>query len=365
MDSPLPVSPAQRLLAESGLGSSHEPVDVGLVRHLLERHYVLTGRLQRLPTEKDDTFRLRAEVTDYLVKVSSPDEEPAVVELQTAAMRFLEGAAPQLPVQRIELTVDGDDSVVLRAGDGGVRVLRVLGFVPGAVWAEARPDRQQLAKMGEMLGRVDVALATFAHPADRRGLVWDIRHFHQLTELLAHTPDAGHRALAESVFGLFEATVVPRLDDLETQVIHGDYSPYNVVVDEELDDYVTGVIDFGDTMRSALVFDPAVAVANLLGRTPDQPWHDACAFVAGYERSRPINDRELAVLPVAALARLTLRALITNWRAERVPERRDYLLAHARDDWINVERSLAVPLAEVVTQLRADRHGRGRALRRR
>ena len=126
-------------------------------------------------------------------------------------------------------------------------------------------------------------------------------------------------------------------------MIHGDYSPYNVVVDEQSDDYVTGVIDFGDTMRSAVIFDPAVALANLVGRAPDQPWLDACAFVAGYERARPIKDRELPLLPVAALARLTLRALITNWRAERVPERRDYLLAHAKDDWINVERSMAVP----------------------
>jgi Ser/Thr protein kinase RdoA (MazF antagonist) len=359
VDTSLPVSPAQRLLVESGLGASHEPVDEVVVSGLLERRYALGGRLERLPTEKDDTFRLRAEVADYLVKVSAPDEAPALVELQTAAMRFLERAAPELPVQRIELTVDGRDSVVLRTGDGVARVLRVLGFVPGAVWAQARPDAERLAKVGEMLGRIDVALETFAHPADRRGLVWDIRHFHQLTELLSHTRKAEHRELAGRVFRLFEANLVPTLDDLETQVIHGDYSPYNVVVDEELDDYVTGVIDFGDTMRSALIFDPAVAVANLLGRTPGQPWLDACAFVAGYERSRPVKDRELPLLPVAALARLTLRALITNWRAERVPARRDYLLAHAKDDWSNVERALAVPLAEVVAQLRAARHDRG------
>jgi Ser/Thr protein kinase RdoA (MazF antagonist) len=157
------------------------------------------------------------------------------------------------------------------------------------------------------------------------------------------------------VFELFEATVVPSLDDLETQVIHGDYSPYNVVVDEEREGYVTGVIDFGDTVRSAVIFDPAVAMANLLGRTPDDPWREGCAFVVGYERTRPIRDPELPLLPVAALARLTLRALITNWRAERVPERRDYLLAHAKDDWINVKRSMAVPMADVVGRLRVGR----------
>jgi Ser/Thr protein kinase RdoA (MazF antagonist) len=323
-----------------------------VVTSLLQRDYHLTGRLQPLPTEKDDTFRLRTQESDYLVKVSPPDEAQAVVRLQTAAMRFLEGAAAELPVQRVALTVDGRDHVVIEACDGRSRVLRVFTFVDGAVWAQRNPDGEQLAKVGEMLGRVDVALKAFSHPADRRALLWDIRHFHHLRELVEHTPNAEHRQLADSVFRLFEATIVPRLNDLETQVIHGDYSPYNVVVDEQSDDYVTGVIDFGDTMRSAVIFDPAVSVANLLGRTPEQPWRDACAFVVGYERARPIKDRELPLLPHAALARLTLRALITNWRADRVPERRDYLLAHARDDWVNVERSMAVPLADVVAQLR-------------
>jgi hydroxylysine kinase len=354
-----PASPGERLLSESGLGSSHEPVDRAVVSSLLHTHYRLSGRLQPLATEKDDTFRLTTESSDHLVKVSSPDEAQAVVGLQTAAMRFLEGVAPELPVQRVQLTVDGCDSVGLHTDGGGVRVLRVLDFVAGTICAETNATGDQLAKVGEMLGSVDVALETFTHPADRRDLVWDIRHFHELTALVQHTANTEHRRLAAAVFGLFETTIVPRLDDLETQVIHGDFSPYNVVVDEQSDDYVTGVIDFGDTMRSALIFDPAVALANLLGRTPDRPWQDACAFVTGYERTRPIEDRELPLLPVAALARLTLRALITNWRAVRVPERRDYLLAHAKDDWVNVERSLAVPLADVVGQFRAAGHGQG------
>ena len=345
MNASPPVSAAQRLFAESGLGSSHEAIDEMLVSSLLEDHYHVSGRLERLPTEKDDTFRLRTDSTDFLVKVSPADEAEAVVGLQTAVMRFLEGAAPELPVQRVKLTVDGGDNVLIETSDGRTRVMRVFNFVEGAVWAQTNPDSEQLGKVGEMLGRVDVALEAFAHPADQRGLVWDIRHFHDLTELLEHTPNAEHRRLAESVLRLFEGDIVPRLGDLETQVIHGDYSPYNVVVDERSDDYVTGVIDFGDTMRSAVIFDPAVSVANLVGRAPDQPWRDACAFVAGYESARPIKDRELPLLLVAALARLTLRALITNWRAERAPERHDYLLAHAEDDWINVERSMAVPLA--------------------
>jgi hydroxylysine kinase len=350
---------ARRLFEESGLTSSHEPIEEMLVSIFLERHYHLDGRLERLATEKDDTFRLRSNAGDHLVKVSPPDEAAAVVDLQTATMRFLESAAPQLPVQRVKPTAAGDDSVTIRLSDGRTRILRVLDFVEGPVLAQTTPDTKQLARAGEMLGRIDVALKAFSHPADGRGLVWDIRHFHQLSSLVQYTLDPGQRRLAREVFWLFDEAVVPRLGDLETQVIHGDFSPYNVVVDPESDDdYVTGVIDFGDTVRSALIFDPAVPMANLLGRTPDQPWRDACAFAAGYRRERPIKASELPLLPVAALARLTLRGLLTNWRAERAPERREYLLAHAKDDWINIERALAVSLDDVIAQLWEPRHGR-------
>lgn len=348
---------AQRLLEESGLTSSHEPIDVTLVSILLQEHYRLTGRLGRLATEKDDTFRLGTDSGTYLVKVSPPDEAEAVVALQTAAMRYLETTASHLPVQRVKLTTGGDDHVTIRLKDGRTRVLRVFDFVEGQVLADADPDAERLAKAGEMLGLIDVALRPFTHPADRRGLAWDIQHFHQLTELVEHTPNPEHRQLARSIFRLFDENIVPRLRDLETQVIHGDFSPYNIVVDPESDHFVTGVIDFGDTVRSAVIFDPAVPMANLLGRTPDHPWRDACAFAAGYQRERPIQPSELPLLPVAALARLTLRALITNWRAERAPERREYLLGHAKDDWINIERSLTVSLDDVVAQLREARHG--------
>ena len=103
MDASPPPSTAERLFAESGLASSHAPVDVELVSTLLEGKYHLDGRLRPLPTEKDDTFRLRTESAHYLVKVSSPDEPQEVVALQTAAMRFLQDAAPELPVQRVQL----------------------------------------------------------------------------------------------------------------------------------------------------------------------------------------------------------------------------------------------------------------------
>lgn len=188
----------------SGLASSHEPIETNVVNALLARHYRLSGHLERLATEKDDTFRLRTGTADHLVKVSPPDEAVAVVALQTAVMRHLETEAPHPPpVQRVKETTEGSDNVPIETKDGGVRVLRLFDFVEGAVLARTNPDFNQLAKAGQMLGRVDLALRSFRHSADERRLVWDLRHFDQLRELIEYTPSAAHRRLTQEVFRLF------------------------------------------------------------------------------------------------------------------------------------------------------------------
>ena len=69
-----PANLGRRLIAESGLASTHEPVDVTLVERLLEQHYRLSGQLERLATEKDDTFRLTTGSGEHLVKVSPVEE---------------------------------------------------------------------------------------------------------------------------------------------------------------------------------------------------------------------------------------------------------------------------------------------------
>lgn len=353
MNPPQDVNLALRLLEESALTSSHAPIGVGLLRTLLEKHYQISGDLELVAGEKGDTFILRTGSSNYLLKVSSPDEPEEVVAFQTAMMRSLEYCEPALPIQRVKLTVAGCDNVAIEMTDGTRRLLRLFNFIEGPLWAQTNPSAEQLVKLGELLGRMDVKLQSFAHTGDGRRLVYDIRHFHHMSRLVEYLPKAQHRLLAQRVFQLFGDVVVPRLSDLESQVIHGDYSPYNVVVDPQSQAFVKGVIDFGDAVRSAVIFDPANSVAHLLGRDQSQPWGDACIFVAGYHKARQINDLELHLLPVAALARLALFALTMNWRSGRAPDRRDYLLNRSEAFMINLERALAVPMDDVLASFRS------------
>ncbi|MBT1160226.1 phosphotransferase enzyme family protein [Aminobacter anthyllidis] len=342
----------QRLLEESSLLSSSQSIDPLFLNNMLERHYGLSGRFERLGSEKGHTFRLKTGVNEYLVKVSPSDEPEQVTALQIAAMRYLDDAAHALPIQRIKPTLERRDSVPVDLGDGTCRTLSVFCFVEGLLWEQMDANVEQLTKVGDMLGRVNIALQLFGHPAAERSLVYDIRHFPLWAGLVDYAPDPKHRLLAQRVFRLFEEVVLPRLTSLEMQVIHGDYAPNNVVVDPHSEVFVTAILDFGDTVHSAVIFDPANTVAHLIGRSQDNPWEDAFAFVAGYEHSRPINQSELPLLPVAALARLTMLALIRYWKAERAPDQSEELLASAEYYWANLERAMGAPLDDVVARFR-------------
>ncbi|MES0076874.1 phosphotransferase [Mesorhizobium sp. M0058] len=340
-----------RLLKESSLLSSSQSIDPLLLKKMLERHHGLSGHLQPLESEKGHTFILNAGASEYLVKVAPPDEPELVTGLQIAAMRYLDDAAHTLPIQRIKPALDRRDSVPVNFGDGASRILSVFCFVEGVLWEQVATVDEDLVKIGYMLGRVNNALQLFKHPAAARGLVYDIAHFHHWAGLVGYAPDPKRRLLAHRVFKLFEEVVLPRLSSLEMQVIHGDCAPNNVVVDPHSDTFVKAILDFGDTVHSAVIFDPANSIAHLIGRTQDHhPWQDGFAFVAGYQQSRPIDKSELPLLPVAALARLTMLALIRHWKAERAFDRREELLASAEYYWANLERTMAVPLDDVVAQ---------------
>ena len=341
--SPTLTAAAHRLFDDSGLArASTARADPDRVAEVLLRSYGMTGRLHRIATEKDDTFRLRGADGDHLVKVAPLDEPAATVDLQSQVMLHLQGRAPEIPAQRLVRTRDGACSVACPTGEGPRR-LRVLGFVRGAMLADTRPDADALHGAGRLLARLDTALASFAHPADGRRLVWDLQHLPLLAELAEQvTESPAQRELATEAIRRFGAEVVPRLPELETQVIHGDFSPFNVVVDPDEPGRITGVIDFGDCVRSAVLFDPAVAMANLVTDGPD-PWARPFAFLHGYLAVRPLRAAERELLLPAVLARIAQRALVHGWRASWLPERRDYLLAHAAHDWTNLQAALDTP----------------------
>ena len=349
-----------QLFSDSGLLSRHERIPAETVLRELREHYGLEGALEAIDTEKDSTFRLRGGERDRLVKVSPPDEPVPVVRCQTDVIDWVERADPGIPVQSVVPALDGSRHRLLHDRDGRfLGVLRVLDFIPGRMLGETRPTPAQAAEVGAMLARVDVALRGFAHEGLERPMVWDIGRFEVLEPLLDSETDPARRELAAQVFAHYRSRLAPALPRLPAQVIHGDFSAFNAVVDPDGDPFVTGVIDFGDVQRGPVIFDPAVLLANHLLPAPEHPWARAREMLAGYLRVVPLSDEEIELLAVASLARVVMRVLVLNWRMTHVPERADYLRTHAREDWARIENACAYDLDRAGAFLRSAREEAG------
>lgn len=342
-----------QIAQESALGSSGQAFPEHLVAAELRRLYDLSGQLTRIPTEKDDTFRLATPGGRFLVKIAPASESAQIVNLQSAVMLHLENAAPSIPAQRLIRGVHGQVESTVVDPDGGDRILRVLSYLEGSLLAVAKPTPAQFTGVGAMLARLDRALSNFEHPDDSRLLIWDLKNFSHMRPLLEWVTDRDDVAAATWVFDQFDALVAPRIADLESQMIHGDFSPFNVVVDPSSEEFVTGIIDFGDVVRSPIVFELSVAVANEIGADERRPWASALDIVRGYRAVRPLADSDASLLAITGPARLLLRALVYGWRSTTHAHTRDYGLSHSALDWTRLRCALSVAKPTVEAMLAA------------
>ncbi|GAA2275412.1 phosphotransferase [Actinomadura luteofluorescens] len=308
---------------------------------LLAREYGLEGAWDRLGSERDDTFRLRVADKAFLVKVSPPAEPFELIDLQISAITHL-ARTTSLPVPRIHPTLGRAPTTILPAarGDQLARMVHVMRFLPGSDLSSHHMTSGQAQRVGEVHGEVTRALARFHHAHEQRRLVWDLTELPALAEVAEELADHAHRELARRVMRCFERTVMPLTNEFDRQVIHGDFSVYNVLADPSTPGFVTGVVDFGDLHHGPVIFDLAIALSNLLDHRLADPWFVGAQHVTGFLKLRSLPRRHRGTLPVAAVARSLQRALISESRARKDPARAEYVLEHARADWPNIEAGL-------------------------
>lgn len=313
---------------------------------IARKSYGIDASVRRLATEKDDTFIARLDSGDqFILKIAHPLEPLAELDLQIAVLRHLENRAPALPVPRIHPNVDGAFLTTVEE-DTAPRSVRLMTYLSGNVLASTSATFDQCGCIGEVLAELRFALADFNHPADGRIVAWDVTNLLSFSELAEYVGDDDHRRWVEAALAIF-ADIQPRLASLRSQVLHNDFNTSNLVVDPRNPRFVNGVIDFGDTVRTAIAVDVATALMNQMPNLPGlargEPYFEkAHALLAGYLRHADLTPEELEVIPVLAMGRVALRGLLTSWRARLFPDNSAYILRNTQAGWSHLQWFLSM-----------------------
>src|SRR6185503_19408482 len=188
-------------------------------------------------------------------------EDPAVLDLEEKALAHVERVDPELPIarQRGSATYQG-------------HFVRIFDRMPGRSGARDLDD-DTVFDFAATNARLTLALRGFFHPAAGRDLLWNPGQAARLRPLVASIREGGRREIEERV--------LPRFDFLPAQVVHGDFTLDNVLVDER--GRVSGITDFGDLGFGTRAGDLAIDLCSILRVGGEEPFRTARIAIDGYQ----------------------------------------------------------------------------------
>ena len=305
---------------------------------LAKRLYGRTGTLEPLASERDQNFKLTApDGSAFVLKIANAREPGDVLAFQSAMLAHVHAQEPGLPIPDLVPALDGSlTGEVERQGSTERHGIRLVTYLPGSPFAKAEKTEALLRDLGRVLGRLDRALQSFGHPGAHRDLDWDIRRAGAARERLVAVSDQDRRALLARHLDRFERETAPRLKRLRAQVIHGDANDWNVFVDAASGARIAALIDFGDSMHTALVGELAIAAAYAILDAP-APLSVAAALASGYHAEMPLTEEEADCLYDLIVMRLVTSVTMSAARQEKVGDN-PYLAISEKPAWATLER---------------------------
>ena len=277
-----------------------------------------------LVSERDQNFRLTNEDgRKFVLKIANSAEDPLVTEFQIQALRHIAAykAEHSCPVVVPAVVPDLDGRDLIDFDHNGVsHRVRIVTYLDGVPLGDLQPGDKLFWNLGAYLAHLGRALREFEHRGGDQSLLWDMKSAPRVRELLSHISDNSTRDKVSACLDAFAHGPLAASASMRSQVIHNDLNPDNVLIDPRDNNCPAGVIDFGDMLKSPLIFDLGVAASYLRALDGD-PLTQISGFVAGYHSVTPLEQPEIDILPDLILVRLSTTITVLKWRESvRGPE---------------------------------------------
>lgn len=293
------------------------------VQQIAGEYFGLCGKAKPIYSERDqNTLFLEDNGGAWILKVANADEDPGAVDCQIEVLRHIRRVDSSLPVPTVRLARGQQKTVRVNSEDGRVHSVYALSYLEGHVAGNLELEPGILHRIGAIQARLGVSMRGFFHPAaGGRKLLWDVRMAPEYLQLVDMLADPQQQTMAAEVLRRCIDTVLPRLDGLRAQVIHGDLHAYNLILNDSAD--IVGIIDFGDMIHGPLICDLSAALSDLMTSTSRMALvleH----MVRGYHEVVPLETGERALLFDLIELRLIIALLVNSYRRTQTPEDPNY-----------------------------------------
>ncbi len=273
------------------------------IQDLTKKHYRLSVEAKAFSGYDELNYLLTDfEGKRYILKVADDGHGLHFLDAQVKIVNHLASSPIKNKFQHYLLNTEGNEVTTLIAGNKN-HYLRILSFLEGNLWVNVEEKTDSLLiDLGNFMGSMDIILQNFSHPAMHRHYTWDISTALDASAKLAHIKDHEKRRIAGYYILQFETEVLPVLSSLRHSYAHNDANDYNLLVENNK---VSGLIDFGDMVYTALINNVAVACTYaMLGS--DNPLYAASLVIKGYHEKNPLTATEIDLLYYLIAARLCI-----------------------------------------------------------
>jgi len=320
-------------------------IDEALAARISFDHYGVIGTAEPLAGERDRSFKVTSGSGEYVLKVGNIAARSDALEGQSAAVEWALVGDPSLPLAKVVRTKSGSLS---SRHDG--HALQLVRFIPGIPPPESNAPPGLRRSVGQIAGRLSVALRGFDHAALHRDFPWGLTQLPELAPLLAHVDDE-RRGLIVSTLSRFEERIRSVLIKLPYQAIHGDINPDNFVVSPADPEHIVGVFDFGDMNWSPRVIDVAIAATyQCFGAHPPAAM---AQVVSAFHAVEPLQSVEIEIIPELVAARCVQSLLMAARSISAGSENIDYETGDVELMWGVLTRLAETDRAETVSRIGA------------
>lgn len=293
-----------------------DPRTQRILSSCLEDNYGVRGKFSRLSGENLNFLVRVDQDRRYVAKIVDEAVPPAAIELENAAIEHALEAGFPLRLPRIIKNQFANIETRLKNALNGFDRLILMQFIDGNEMSSLSDISDFLIfEAGQTLGRFDMAMRDFRHPAALRNHRWNLAAADQHADKIELIEDADRRELLEWAFRSWKVAR-SGLDAVPWQFIHGDGHDENLLVSGGR---VVGLIDFGDCCHNPRICELAICVAYLMMRCAD-PLHRAATALSGYQEHTVLSADELGLLYPLICGRLAVSIGVANERKTIDPD---------------------------------------------